>query len=158
VDKDGAPEFIGLGEPDLYEKAAICIWDQKGNLLWQSSEKVGGTNNAIRYGPDKLDSQPPRVSFNSRLVIADLAKDGKKDLIAVTNIPVTKYLDFWLYEKGNLTAFKMEARSLTELSKSRSIPFCITDIQEDGQTIFLAASKPKVARFGEGSSRIMWFD
>jgi hypothetical protein len=158
VDKDGAPEFIGLGQPDLYEKAPICIWDQKGKLLYQSSEKVGGTNNAVRSGLTMPDTQPPRVSFNSRLVIADLAKDGKKDLIAVTNIPVTKYLDFWLYEKGNLTAFKLEARSLTELSKSRSIPYCITDIQVDGQTIFLAGSKPQVARFGEGSSRIMWFD
>jgi TolB-like protein len=157
VDKDGTPEFIGLGQPDLYEQAPICIWDQKGNVLWQSADKVGGTNNAIRSGAATPDRQPPRVSFNSRLVVTDVDKDGKKDLLAVTNIPMTKYLDFWLYEKGNLTALKIEGRSLTELYKSRSIPYCITDIQADGQTIFLAASKGEIARFGEGSGRIMWF-
>jgi hypothetical protein len=158
VDKDGAPEFIGLGQPDLYEKAPICIWDQKGDVLWQSSEKAGGTNNAVRSGPTKPDEQPPRVSLNSRLVMTDVDKDGKKDLLAVTNIPVTKYLDFWLYEKGNLTAYKIEGKTLTELYKSRNIPYCITDIQVNDQTIFLAGSKGKIARFGEESGRILWFE
>jgi hypothetical protein len=159
VDKNGALEFIGLGRPDLYENSPICIWDQKGNVLFQSSEKVGGTNNAIRSGPvTRLDDQPPRVSFNSRVVVADVEKNGKKDLVAVTNIPVTKYLDFWLYEKGNLVAYKIEGRSLTEAYKSRNIPYCITDMQVDGQTIFLACSKGNIFRFGEGSGRIMWFE
>jgi hypothetical protein len=158
LDKDGTPEFIGLGPPDLYEKARICIWDQQGNVLWQSTDKVGGTNNAIRSGVAMPGGQPPRVSFNSRLVVRDADKDGKKDLIAVTNTPVTEHVDFWLYEKGNLTAFKIEGRSLAELNQSRSIPYCITDIQVDGQTIFMAASKGEIARFGEGSGRIMWFE
>jgi hypothetical protein len=159
MDKDGEPEFIGLGPTDLYENSPICVWDQRGNLLFQSSQKVGGTNNAIRSGlVTSLDTQLPRVSFNSRLVVTDLNKDGKKDLIAVTNIPMTKSLDFWLYEKGNLTAFKIEGRSLTELNKSRNIPFCITDIQVDGRTLFLACSKGEVLKFGEGSGRIMWFE
>jgi hypothetical protein len=158
VDKDGAPEFIGLGEPDLYENAAITVWDQRGDVLFRTSEKVGGTNNAIRSGVAKPDEQPPRVSFNSRLVVTDVDKDGKRDLLAVTNIPVTKYLDFWLYEKGNLLAFRIDGRTLTQLYKTRSITYCITDIQVDGQTIFMAGSKGKIARFGEEAGRIMWFD
>jgi TolB-like protein len=159
VDKDGTLEFIGLGRPDLYEESPICIWDEKGNVLFQSSQKVGGTNNAIRSGPPvRPDEQPPRVSFNSRVVVADVEKNGKKDLLAVSNIPITKYLDFWLYEKGSLIAYEIQSRSLTELYKSRNIPYCITDMQVDGQTIFLACSKGDIFKFGEGSGRIMWFE
>jgi TolB-like protein len=159
LEKEGTPQLIGLGPADLHEQSPICIWDQKGKVLFQSSQKVGGTNNAIRAGPTiRPDEQPPRVSFNSRVVVADVDKKGKKDILAVSNIALTKYLDFWLYEKGNLAAYEIQGASLTEIYKSRNIPYCITDIQADGQRIFLAASKGDIFKFGEGSGRIEWFE
>jgi hypothetical protein len=156
--RDGKTEFLGLGQPGLDEGAFIHVWDLQGNLLWQGVEKVGRTNNAIRWGKAYPGEQPPRISFNARLVITDVDEDGKKEVLAATNTPMVKHMDFKVYVKGNITVYRIDGTSLIEAYKTKNIGYCITDMQTEGQTLYLAAQKGKIAKFGKRRGRIMWFE
>ena len=161
LDQNGTQEFLGLGDPGLDESSRIFVWNRKGEVLWRSDEQVGGTNNAIRWGTTYTDGgadQPPRIVLNSRLVVTDIDGDGKKEILAVKNIPLVKYIDFKLYIKANLAAYRPVADGLVEAYKTRTINYCITDMQVDGKTLYLAGQKGQIKKFGEGTGRIMWFE
>jgi hypothetical protein len=158
LDRDGKLEFIGLGKPGLDEMATICVWDQQGTVQWQSTERVGGTNNAIRFGKEVGGDTIPRVIFSSRMAVIDVDNDGKKEVLAITNLPLIGHLDFKLYDKGNLTAFKVQGRSLSEFYKTRTMDYCLAEIQADRNTLFLVAHKGEWSYLSEESGRIMWFE
>ena len=159
VDRDGGPDFIGLGTPTLNEESPIQAWSMQGDLIWRSEERVGGTNNVIRFGQSYMDDPKPRVSFNGRLVVHDTGKEGKKELLAITNVPVVENLkDFKLFTKGYLTAYEITSSGLIQPRKSRTIDYCITDIQTSGSKFFIAAQKGQALTFADDSSRIMWFE
>jgi hypothetical protein len=158
MDRDGRLEFIGLGKPAMDELAFIHVWDTQGKELWRSNERVGATNNAIRFGRGDLGDMPVRVLFNSRLAAVDVDADGKREILAITNIPMIGHLDFKLYDKGNLTAFKVEGMSLTQIYKTRNLDFCLTEMQTERNTLFLSAHKGQVSNISDETGRIMWFE
>ena len=155
LDKDGDPEFFGLGK-----HSRLYVWDKEGEVLWSGSEKIGGTNNAIRLGtPPDPDSPPPRISFNSRLVIEDIDGDGEKEILAIKNIPSIGHLgNFKFFRKSNLVAYRIEDTSIFWAWTTREINYCLTDIQADGRGLFLAAQKGKIQKITKGSGLIMWFE
>lgn len=154
INKDGNPEFIGLGGND-----SLHVWDSDGKILWSEDQRIGGTNNVIQVGDVPSSSQnKPWVSINSRLTIIDIDGDGKKELIAVKNIALLGSLETMnVYVKGHLIAYRFDGASLTQRWNTKEIPYCITDIQATGDTLFLAAQKGTLSRIGTGTSRIMWF-
>ncbi|RLB14320.1 MAG: hypothetical protein DRG82_13980, partial [Deltaproteobacteria bacterium] len=155
LNKDGTPEFIGLGEGD-----SLYVWGSKGEVLWKEDESIGGTNNAIQVGEiaSSYESKP-WVSINSRLVIIDIDGDGKKELIAVKNIPLMEFTEnMKVYVKSQLIAYHIAGATLTRGWTTRKIPYCVTDMDAVGDTLFLAAQKGRLTKIGKGKSRIMWFD
>ena len=161
IDGDGKREFLGLGDPGLDESGRIFVWNQQGDVLGHSEEQVGGTNNAVRWGTTYTDGyadQPPRIVLNSRLAVTDIDDDGKKEVLAVKNIPLVKHIDFKLYTKANLAAYRFDGSGLVEMFKTRTINYCVTDIQVDGKTLYLAAQKGQIKKFGEGTGRVLWFE
>jgi hypothetical protein len=158
LDRDGRLEFIGLGKSGLDELAGIQVWDAQGKGLWQGDVAVGATNNAVRFGKPISGNILPRVSFNSRLVAMDVDNDGKREILAITNIPVIGHLDYKLYDKGNVTAFKVEGIGLTQIYRTRSLDYCLTDMQTDRNTLFLTAHKGQALNISEEIGRIMWFE
>jgi hypothetical protein len=160
LDKDGAAEWFGLGAPGLREEAGLYVWDKQGKTLWSGNRKLGGTNNAIRTGERTGLGDPlPRVSFNSRLVITDVDGDGRREVLAVKNIPLIEQTqDFRVYTKAKLTAFTIEGASLVPAWSTREISYCVTDMQEEGGTLFLAAHKGRVVTaMTKEYGYIMWF-
>jgi hypothetical protein len=155
MDGDGNNEWLGLRDDER-----LYVWDQNGEVLWKGDEKIGGTNNAINIGePETPGGDPPRVPLNSRLLITDIDGDGKAEILATKNIPFIKYVkNLKLYFKSHLIAFRIEGTSLVPAWTTRQIDYCLVDIQAAGQALFLAAQKPKVTAFGEGSGLIMWFE
>ncbi|MEE8300496.1 MAG: VCBS repeat-containing protein, partial [Desulfatiglandales bacterium] len=155
LDRDGDPEFLGLGK-----HSRLHVWDKEGKVLWSGSKKIGGTNNAIRLGarPDP-ESPPPRIPFNSRLIIADIDGDGNMEILAIKNIPFIENLgNFKVHNKSNLMAYKVEGTSLYPAWTSRQIDYCLIDMQADGRGLFLAAQKGKIQKITKGSGLIMWFE
>jgi len=154
LNKDGNPEFIGLGDND-----SLHLWGSDGAILWKEDASIGGTNNAIQVGEAMGDESKPWVSINSRLVITDINGDGKKELIAVKNIPLIEYLEnMKVYVKAQLIAYRIDGATLTRGWTTREIPYCITDIQAMKGTLFLAVQKGRLSKMGKGKSRIMWFN
>ena len=154
LDGDGNHEWLGLDED-----SRLRVWDQRGEVLWKGDKEIGGTNNAINIGEANGYSDPPRVPINSRLLLADIDGDGKRELIAIKNIPLVKHLEnLKIYRKSHLIAYRIEGTSLSPAWTTREIDYSLADMQVEGSTLFLAAQKPKVIAFSKGSGLIMWFE
>jgi hypothetical protein len=155
LDKDGNPEWLGLGED-----SRLHVWDKDGDLLWSGDKRLGGTNNDIRLGePTGRGDPPPRISFNSRPLVTDIDGDGTKEILAIKNIPLVKHLEsIKVYTKSNLIAYRIEGTTLSPAWTTRDIDWCLTDMQVHGQSLFLAAQKGKVITITKGSGCIMWFE
>lgn len=160
MDRDGQMEFIGLnGDSHLQ------VWDREGKSLWSGDEAVGGTNNAIGEGRDPYASEQPlkRIPLNSRLVVMDVDRDGKKEVLAVKNIPsipvvggIVKHLK--LYDKAQLNAYKVQGITLVPAWTSKEIELSVSDMQTDGKTLYLAKQDVQFSNFSKGSGGIVWFE
>ena len=154
TDMDGDPEWIGLGD-----ESRLYVWDKQGAILWNGDKHLGGTNNAILLGNAPPGDPPPRIAFNSRLLVTDIDGDGKREILAIKNIPLVEHVvNFKVYTKSNLIAYRVEGTRLSPAWTTSDIDWCVTDMQVEGQTLFIAAQKGKVANIGKGSSQIMWFE
>jgi len=160
LDADGNPEWLGLGEPNLNEQAGLHVWNAKGELLWQGDTNLGGTNNAIRVEEASPDGRQPRTSFNSRLVVIDIDGDGRKDILAIENIPIIQHLrDFKVYVRSRLTGYRTQGKTLVPGYTTEEIDYCVTDMQADDHILFLAAHKGKLSNIiGKETGVIMWFE
>jgi len=160
LDKDQEAEWIGLGEPNLAGESNLSVWDKAGAIIWSGKKGLGGTNNAIRLEEVNFEGDlPPKIPFNSKLVIADIDGDGEKDIVAIKNINPVKYLqNIKFYTKANLIVYRREGLSLSPAWTTRDIDWCLTDMQVQGNTLVLAAQKSKISNIGKGSSQIMWFE
>ncbi len=164
LDRDGEMEYIGVGR-----ESRLYLWDRNGQAVWRSDERFGGSNNHIQVGralgrefSDRPDGSagfvPPRFYLSSRMVIADVDKDGVKEAVVPYNKPLVGHIKhFKAYTKSRLFAFRFEGMSLSQAWQSKEFGYAISDIQMDGQTLFIATQKGKIEDVTKGSSRIMWF-
>ncbi len=155
INKDGKTEFLGLGKG-----STLHVWDKQGKLLWRDDKKVGGTNNAIRLGQKtEPGGLKPRISFNSRLLVTDIDRDGNNEVLAIKNIPMIGHtVEFKVFKESVLIAYRIDGMSLIPAWTTRDINYCLTDMQTEGKTLFLVAEKGKISDLMKGSSRIMWFE
>jgi len=159
LNHDRTQEWVGLGVPNLDDKSPLFVWGERGQILWQGKKELGGTNNAIRAGEPEPEGLPPRISFQSRLVLADIDGDGSREVIALENIPIIeKLLNFKVYVKSRLIAYRVEGAALSPAWSTGEIDYCVTDMQPDGQALFIAAHKGKISNIGKESGVIMWFE
>jgi hypothetical protein len=156
--RDGKLEFLGLGQPNLEHSSPLLVWDQQGNPLTVVDEKLGGTNNYIRSGFTRPDDQPPANLVNSRIVAMDVDDDGKKEILVVANNTLAGELDFVAYYDGSVVVFKPEGATLVQAYKSGKIRFCLTDMQVQGKTLYLAGEEGQISNMSEGAGRIMWYE
>lgn len=92
-------------------------------------------------------------------MITDIDGDANREILAIKNIPLLKYLDnIKIYTKSRLIAYRIEGASLSPAWASMDIDWCLTDMQLQGQNLFLAAQKGKWSHLSKGSSQIMWFE
>lgn len=157
-DRDGKLEFLGLGEPDLEHSSPLVVWDLQGKPLTKVDEKLGGSNNYIRSGFVRAGDQPPANIVNSRVVVMDVDDDGKKEVLVVANNPLVGRLDFVVYYDGSIIAFKTEGATLVQAYKSGKIKYCLTDMQVQGKTLYLAGDEGQISNMSEGAGRIMWYE
>jgi hypothetical protein len=154
IDQDGNPEWLGLGD-----ESRLYVWDKQGEILWSGDKHLGGTNNAIAIGDSEPGEPPPRIAFNSRLLITDIDGDGKREILAIKNIPLVEHvLHFKVYTKSLLIVYRIEGQRLSPAWTTGDIDWCLTDMQVQSQTLFLAAQKGKIANVGKESGQIMWFE
>ncbi len=153
LNRDGRSEFLGLND-----FSRLHVWDRDGTVLWRGERKLGGTNNSIRHKEGQTGDLEPLVELNSGFLVTDIDKDGEREVLAINNIPMVGNLEhFKVYERSNLVVYKIKGGALVPSLTSMKMRYCLTDIQTDGEIIYLAAQKAKMTNIGEGTSRIMWF-
>jgi len=102
------------------------------NLI--DKERLGRINNAIRLGSAYPEDLPPLIPFNSRFLITDIDGDGKKEIVAIKNIPLIGHLlNFKVFTKSNLIAHRIEGTSLFPAWATGEIDYCLTDMQAEGR-------------------------
>jgi len=158
-DPDESTEWIGLGEPDLNEKSKLHLWGRGGAALWRGKRNLGGTNNAIRLGNSPRGDLPPRITFNSRLLLTDVDGDGSKEILAVENIPLMEHArDFKVYTKSRLIAYERQDSGFLPRWETGKIDYAVTELQASEQALFLSDHKAQIANIGKKSSLILWFE
>ncbi|MBW2066282.1 MAG: VCBS repeat-containing protein [Deltaproteobacteria bacterium] len=141
--------FLGL-DGDSY----LRIWDREGKILWTGAEEMGGSENIINVEADRDDPGLPGKDtlLNGRIILMDLDGDGKREVLAVKNIRLSNLLkDLLVYTKARLFAFKVQPSALVPAWTSRTVKYVINDIQADGSTLVIAASKSR------GTGQLLWF-
>ncbi|MFC1825491.1 hypothetical protein ACFL9T_22495 [Thermodesulfobacteriota bacterium] len=162
LDLDGRMDFIGLRNADLIEEdaAPLQVWSRDGKVLWKGDEDLGGTNNTIflRQEGTPLYDPDQRMAFNSRVVVADVDKDGKNEILVIQakNI-TTKIMEYRLYLKSRVLAYKREGQALVQAWSTRNVNYCFTDIRVVDETIYLAAHKGTALTPGKGTGAVLWF-
>jgi len=158
-DRDGRPEYLGLGQPGLDHSAPLEVWNLEGNPVAKFDEKLGGTNNYIRSGEPRLETQPPANLVNSKIAVMDVDNDGKKEILVIANNPlVGGRIDFVIYYDGSVIALKTEGGGLVQAFKSGKIKFCLTDMAVYGDTLYIACDEAEILNLAEGKGRIMWYE
>jgi len=159
LDPGGNDEWVGLGEQNLNEQSKLQLWGRGGTSLWQGEKDVGGTNNAVRLGNAPPGELPPRITFNSRLILTDVDGDSSEEILAVQNIPLIEHTrDFRVYTKSRLIAYERQDSGFVPRWATGTIEYCIADVQVYGQTLFVAAHKGKVLNIGKETGCIMWVE
>ena len=147
------------GYVGLNERSYVCLWDGNGKLLWRSEEKVGGTNNFLSAPASHRRDMLEFLDFNARFLIKDINRDGNKEVLVINNIPLGKHTQLLkIMEKSVVTAYAVGPGGLAAKWDSRQFPYCLTDMQAEGGTIYLAAQRGQMSKIGQGSGAVFWFD
>jgi hypothetical protein len=146
--------YVGLNL-DSY----VCLWDGNGTLLWRSKDKVGGTNNTLNPARSYASDYIQEIQFNSRILVKDIDRNGKNEIVVIDNVPLSKHVKaLSVINESSLVAYTREAAGLSPLYNTGTFPFCLTDLQQEGKTLYLAAQKGKIMKFGAGAGAILWFE
>jgi hypothetical protein len=155
LNHDGHVEFLGLDAGN-----SINIWDTNGKSFYEGLKTLGGSNNVVEVGNVAGQGDlAPRTEINGRIIVADVDRDGNDEVIAARNIANVEMLNrLKLYKTSRLIAYRVEGLSLEQAWSTREIRYAISDLQKEGQAIYLAGQKGQYSKMSAGESRIMWFE
>ncbi len=131
---DGKVETIVI---DGNEK--MSVYDQAGTQLWVSSESFGGSKNYL--GPRYVNPMLPenRIFVPTRIVVADMNKDKKKEIIIGRNkrgsYSYNIFKNSRYYDGGYISSMTWTGSALVELWHTSTLAGMIIDYS------FQAASK-----------------
>jgi TolB-like protein len=115
----------------------LRLLDEKGRILWKSTERLGGTSNyyeTLKKTPDgwkAVDRMPWRVVVPTRLTVKDVYGDGSPLVLLPKNDFSVGSLTEKVrtYEKGLVVALAWDGERLVTEWKTREIPGYIADAQ-----------------------------
>lgn len=131
LDNDGSKEIVAIDQFDR-----LIVAKQSGTTLWKSDDFFGGTNRFIggrkpleEQRADETGDYEGRIYIPSRIVIADLNKDGIVDVLINKNLSSSSRLfkNMKNYPSGELHALTWNGIALTEIWRTRKIDGYIAD-------------------------------
>lgn len=167
ITSDGRNMIVSLNKNDY-----LYITDAAGNREWKSSERYGGsgtyleprTNTFSQSGqadddPDAMD----RVYLSQRVLVRDLDRDGKNEVIVVKNKAVAgrALARFRMFKSGHIECLGWDNVGLFKKWRTREISgyisdYTIADIDNDGrdELVFTLATRIDSV-LGKGKSAIV---
>lgn len=132
LEKNGSYDIVAIDQFDR-----LVVAKPSGSILWKSDDYFGGTNRyiggrkAIGQKGDMDDTGDPegRIYIPSRIVIADLNKDGVVDVLVNKNLSTSSRLfkNMKNYPSGEIHALTWNGIALTEIWRTRKIDGYIAD-------------------------------
>ncbi len=121
----------------------IAFMDEKGDILWESAERYGGTTRYLEY-PEKDSSKPGRLYLPQRILVS--GSNGKNDIVLVKNHDRTSGLMSKIksYTFGRLECLEWDGATMKQKWVSPEISgyisdFIIGDIDNDGRMEIVCA-------------------
>lgn len=155
VSDGGTDKVIVLNQDDylcIYEPTEKPFWQLQtfggnNNLLWRSNENFGGSNLYVEnFSSAGLESYERNTFINMRILMADLNKDGKKEVIIVKNLSSVSRLmqNVKLFTGAEIYNLSWDGLGLLENWRTRKIngyvaDYQFKDIDNDGENEIVLA-------------------
>jgi TolB-like protein len=129
----------------VYDKLDnLRVYDSSGKQIWKDGEKSGGTPHFFEL-PD-LGSKDMKnyAYYPMRILIKDINKDGKNDVITVKNHRLSELISYRSFTYGEIEVRNWDGIGLAVLWKTRKLSgyfsdFAVGDFDNDGQDELVAA-------------------
>ncbi|MBW2602794.1 MAG: VCBS repeat-containing protein [Deltaproteobacteria bacterium] len=122
----------------------LRVYDSSGKEIWKDLEKSGGTPHYFELPDDGAKDMKNYAYYPMRILIKDINKDGKNDVITVKNHRASELISFRSFTGGEIEIRNWDGIGLAVLWKTRKLSgyfsdFCVGDFDNDGQDELVAA-------------------
>ncbi len=129
----------------VYDKLdKLRVYDSSGKQIWKDGEKSGGTPHYFELPDDGAKDMKNYAYYPMRILIKDINKDGKNDVITVRNHRLSEIISYRSFTYGEIEVRNWDGIGLAVLWKTRKLSgyfsdFAVGDFDNDGQDELVAA-------------------
>jgi hypothetical protein len=145
--------YLGNAMNDGSEAAAVVfdkldnlrVYDSSGQQIWKDGEKSGGTPHYFELPDHESKDDKNYAYYPMRILIQDINKDGKNDVITVKNHRLASgILSYRKFTYGEIEVRNWDGIGLAVLWKTRKLSgyfsdFGVGDFDNDGKDELVAA-------------------
>jgi hypothetical protein len=122
----------------------LRVYDSSGKQIWKDGEKSGGTPHYFELPDDGAKDMKNYAYYPMRILIQDINKDGKNDVITVKNHRLSELISFRSFTGGEIEVRNWDGIGLAVLWTTRKLSgyfsdFGVGDFDNDGQDELVAA-------------------
>jgi len=122
----------------------LRIYDSKGDEIWKDGEHSGGTPRYFQMPNLGSKDTENHAYYPMRILIRDINKDGKNDVITAKNYRLSQILSARMFQNGELEIRSWDGIGLAVLWRTRKLSghisdFAIGDFDNDGADELVAA-------------------
>ena len=136
---DGTQVAVVFDELDY-----LRIYDPKGGEIWKDGENSGGTPRYFQLPNAGSKDTENHAYYPMRILIRDINKDGKNDVITAKNYRLSEILSVRIFKQGEMEIRSWDGIGLAVLWQTRKLSgyisdFAIGDFDNDGKDELVAA-------------------
>jgi len=122
----------------------LRVYGSSGNQIWKDGEKSGGTPHYFELPDAGSKDMKNYAYYPMRILIQDINKDGKNDVITVRNQRLSELISFRSFSSGEIEVRNWDGVGLSVLWTTRKLSgyfsdFGVGDFDNDGQDELVAA-------------------
>jgi hypothetical protein len=122
----------------------LRVYDSSGNEIWKDGEKSGGTPRYFQLPNQGSKDTENHAYYPMRILIRDINKDGKNDVITAKNYRLSKILSVRIFKHGEMEIRSWDGVGLAVLWRTRKLSghisdFAMGDFDNDGKDELVAA-------------------
>jgi TolB-like protein len=157
---DGTEAAVAFDKLDY-----LNLYSSTGKEIWKDGEKSGGTPDYFELPDQGTDDMKNYAYYPMRILIKDINKDGKNDVITVNNHRLSELISFRTFTHGEIEIRSWDGIGLPVLWKTRKlsdyiIDFGVGDFNNDGRDELVIALVQKTGSvvFTEPKSALIAYE